>query len=237
MKRSCLMRLFPRKLAAIFAGAIWLARVFPGPAVAADDYVHCMRLAIVPNVSFEHATIAAARKAFERAGVCVALLPMPVRRSEQILLKGELDGDLLRTPYWANLHGDRIVKVPTPVAIDRMVAISLTSNGFVFGDLPDLAGRSVVISAGHRWAEAQLRNVGIAPMSANSTVKMFELLRVGRVDVGFLEASLVPEETERAGLTVMPVAEIAYHIVLHNKHAALVPKLDAALRGTRPIRH
>jgi len=209
-------------LATATNGSAW-----PGTAVPPNPV--CLRMAIVPGVAMNHPTIENARAAFADAGVCTETIPMPVRRSEQLIRAGDLDGDFLRSKVWAEMHADEVILVITPVAVDQMVVISRVDEGNEFPDLASLSGHMVAISAGHRWAEHKIAEVGGKAMGTNSGVKILELVRRGRVTAGLLEASLLPPANERTDIRVDPVSEISYHIVLRKKHVNLLPALNAAL--------
>ncbi|MBL4790636.1 MAG: hypothetical protein JKY60_16855 [Kordiimonadaceae bacterium] len=221
-----------RLLTSIAAAATFFvttATVAAWPGTAVPGTPVCLRMAIVPDVPLDHPTISNARSAFKVAGVCTETIPMPVRRSEQLIHTGGLDGDFLRTKLWAEMHADEVLLVPTPVAVDQMVVISLIKKRAEFPQMASLSGHMVAISAGHRWAEQKLAEVNAKAIGTNSAFKILELVRHGRVDAGLVEASLLPPENERTDIRIDPVSKISYHIVLLKKHVKMLPALNAAL--------
>lgn len=196
----------------------------------ADDQ-HCLK---VGRVEFLANNVQASKgfsEIFERAGLCADFIVLPVRRSEQMLLNGELDGEMMRTQHWAQSNSDTVTLVPTPIYVDQMVAISLRANQFQLTSLVDLKKLRIVISGGHRWAEAKMAEIDVEPMRAGNGQRFMELLRSGKADAGFLEQSLLPLVQKLEDFQVDPIVPLPYHIVLHRRHEAIVPILEEALKA------
>lgn len=217
------------------SGKLFLALVCwglwaPAASVAADI---CLRMGVILQVETVIQIKTAAQRVFDKAGLCLELVEMPVRRSEQMTLRGELDGEILRTALWVDQHKDDIVAIPTPFYEDNMMAITLESRNLQIRNMDDLRPYRVVIAGGHRWAEARLSALGITPVKTSSASRYLELLRVGRVDAGLMEESLVKLIANRQGIALQRLEALNYYTVLRRGHEGLVPRLDAALRWVK----
>lgn len=202
----------------------------PAVSSAADP---CLRMGVILQVETVIQVKTAAQRVFDKAGLCLELVEMPVRRSEQMTLRGELDGEILRTALWVDQHEADIVAIPTPFYEDNMMAITLESRNLQIKRMNDLRSYTVVIAGGHRWAEARLAALGISPVKTSSASRYLELLRIGRVDVGLMEESLVKLIANRQGIEMQRLETLNYYTVLRRDHARLVPQLDAALRWVK----
>ena len=190
----------------------------------------CLSISGIPKFGDVTKVIENARKIFDAAGICARFSALPLRRSEQLLLDGKLDGELLRTDVWAEMFKAYAVAVPTPLHRDRMMALSLQTRKRSFGKLEDLKGYRVMIIGGHRWAEVKTKALGIEAVPATTQERFVALVRLGRVDVGLVEESLLPLLEDDSGIQVEPIAAIYYHIVLRREHEGLVSALDKALK-------
>lgn len=206
---------------------VWLA----GAHTARADDAPCLRLGVLPFLEGAEQAGAFGEAIFKAAGVCVDLVIAPVRRSEVMTLKGQLDGELMRTKVWADQFKDQVVLVPTPLYSDDVIAVFLAERDFQLTSLDDLKGHRVMITGGNRWAEAQLKARGIDPLVESTPARYLEAIRIGRVDIGLTERSTAGPAEKDVNFAMIPVAQVSYHIVLRREHEALVPRLDAAIRA------
>ena len=169
------------------------------------------------------------------SGLCVRLVPIPIRRSEQMLLSGRLDGELLRTRLWAQSHKTQVAMVPAPAFIGAVVTVSPSGYGLNIAGLQDLQGKKVLIFDGFHWAEQKLAGLGVTTVMVSSPARFFDTLRGGTVDVGVLEKTILPYLGEQPDMDIRELEPLSYHIVLRQKHAALVAVFDAVLLKTGPL--
>ncbi|SDD25582.1 extracellular solute-binding protein, family 3 [Kordiimonas lacus] len=200
---------------------------------AARADTSCLRMGVIFRAETVLEVKQAAQRIFDRAGLCLELVEMPVRRAEQMVLRGGLDGEILRTALWVEQHKEDVIAVPTPFFEDHMMAISLEARQLKIQEMNDLRPYKVVIAGGHRWAEAKLGALGIEPVKTSSASRYLELLHIGRVDVGLMEESLVALISNKQGIALKRLERLPYYTVLRRDHEALVPQLDAALRWAR----
>lgn len=190
----------------------------------------CLKINILPDLVDTQKAVERFKPIFDEAGICSQFVSMPVRRSELAIQNGQLDGELLRTRVWANMFKGQVVHVPTPIHVAQMVAISLREKQLKLVSLADLRGRRVVITWGHRWSEAKMAELGVSLIKASSAQRFLESLRFEQAELGFVECSLVPLLKDLSDFQIDPIVPLPYHIVLHRRHQALVPALDAALQ-------
>lgn len=214
----------------LLLGHILLMLHLAPQAYAAMD-APCLKVGLFQKLAINPAHHDKLTLIFENAGLCATVIISPIRRSELLLLSGQLDGEYIRSGAWARQHEGRVVTVPTPVFVDKIMAVSLERKAFQFKSLADLKGYRVLIPGGHRWAEAKMVQLGVVPLQVEAINRFFELINIERVDAGLIEKvalSLIP--VKPAGLRADPVAEISYYLVLHKKHRALLPTLDASVQ-------
>lgn len=99
----------------------------------------------------------------------------------------------------------------------------------------DLEGHSLGLLRGSKLAEDFVHDHGLPAQVSNSTLTLYAMLEAGRFEIALLTSSQVQRfppggQFRRVG----PVLETrhAYH-VLHRRHAALLPRFDAALRALK----
>lgn len=199
-------------------------------AAAANE---CLRIGVIEEGKAPLRVMKVGRRVFGQAKLCVEFVLVPVRRAEAMTLAGELDGEMFRSDIWIKRHEDKVVGVPTPIYIDQMVAISLMEKKLGISSFDDLRGKRVVITGGHRWAETRLGALGVSPVKANSVDQFMELLKVGRVEVGLLEASLIGDLGRLEGVVIKPVSPLPYFMVLRRCHADLIAVLDDAIQWVK----
>jgi hypothetical protein len=189
----------------------------------------CLTLSYFPPPSSQERMLELGLSVFREAGLCVHLVPVPARRSRQMMVSGKIDGQLMRTLVWAQQHRHSVVSVPTPIVVNKMMAVSLKKNGYLLKVMDDLMGLRVLIFEGHRWAEAELAKRSIQPAHASSIVRFIERMRFREVDVGLMENAVLGRLQEQPDFALQSVADVPYHLVLHIKHARYIGALDEAI--------
>ena len=202
------------------------------PAQSSDENT-CIKLGVPPLSERAQPLKTLGQMVLQSAGQCVEFLEAPVRRTEALIRSGMLDGDLIRTKIWAEQNADIVVFVPTPLYRDEIVAVFVKSEGQDINSLNDLRSKRVVITGGHRWAEAQLRARGITPVMASTFGHFLEHIHFDKVDVGLMEKSALDMLGQEPNVMTKTVSPIQFHIVMRQEHAALIPKLDAAVQRVK----
>ncbi len=176
-----------------------------------------------------------------RIGYQIDLLPLPTSRATAMSDKGEVDGELNRVADYGKMHPN-LIKVGTSHFSVSFIAFGRETveigNGW-----PALAANSLRVDyvRGCKKCETELPKVVPAERlaSVNSLLLALRKLQADRSDlVVDIESDIasVMALPEFAGSTlkkrgVMEAVEM--HAYLHKKHAALVPKMTAALAAMK----
>ena len=172
--------------------------------------------------------------AFARIGVHVALQQLPSERGLVMADSGQVDGDGNRI---SGLHAayPNLLQVPESNMTYEFTAFALRPDVNV-RNWDDLHHYTVAYIIGWKIYDENVR--------ASSTVKvatpenLFALLRAGRVDVVLYYRLGGLYYARKLGLTNLrvlapPLATREMYMYLNSRHADLVPRLAAALRGMK----
>ncbi|RVU38985.1 hypothetical protein EOI86_06920 [Hwanghaeella grinnelliae] len=159
--------------------------------------------------------------------LCVETVTGPPKRLTEALLRGEIDGELIRVREYGRAVADAAVLVEEPLA---------EANGYLVAragiDLPETAEGDLTIGMlrGVRWHRAALENAG-QTFVANDMEQLMEMLRNGRVDAILVGGFLRDDYPELAALSSKVVHKTTLHFVLHRSHADLAEKIGGAIRA------
>lgn len=186
----------------------------------------------VPNDS-DQAGIALAvlRRAYAMAGLELRPRELPLRRSLQMAIAGELDGELMRMPVVLD-SADNLIRVGVPI-------VQLSYSAYMKGKtcpqritLEELAERRVSYIRGIRAIESVLPPARL--IAATNYAESFKQLEHDIVDRALgveLETDLALLRQQVRGICKIaePIAHIELYHALHRRHAALVPRIEQAL--------
>lgn len=170
---------------------------------------------------------------YEEAGLCAKSIAMAPKRIEQLLVRGELDGDWFRPSDYAAEFSDQLIALPQPIFGLEARLIWLADTGFS-GHPGDLKGLTVGHQAGFRWLEAHLPQMGAKTFAVSSSTNVWDLLERKRIDVfatsGIHEASLLASPRAQGGDVKRALwTTVSFYHLLHPKHADKAARLNAAL--------
>jgi polar amino acid transport system substrate-binding protein len=227
MGSGSLVRLFAGFLfAAAFALPLWAAT----PVLVLNDtneppYTTPARDGILDVIASE---------VFRRAGVELRLVKLPPERGLINANEGIEDGDLTRIAGLEKKYPN-LVRVPEKLIDWEFTAFS--KNGAIPADWPTLRRRSVGHIKGWKIYEQALEG---APhvTTVDDPEQLMRLLALGRIEVALYErwigVALLRQQGIRDVHVLRPsLANREMFIYLHKRHAALVPRLTAALRSLR----
>lgn len=175
-----------------------------------------------------------ASEAFRRAGVRLRLVKLPAERALLNANAGIEDGDLTRI---AGLEAQypNLVRVPEKLVDYHFVAFS--KNASIPSRWEAVRQRQTGHIKGWKIYEQQLTG---APnvIAAENPEQLFRLLDLGRIEVAlyarwFGEALIQRQGIRNVRALEPPLASREMFIYLHQRHAALVPKLAEALRAIK----
>lgn len=177
---------------------------------------------------------AVASEAFRRAGVKLKLVKLPAERALRNANAGIGDGELTRI---AGLEAQypNLVRVPEKLVDWSFTAFSKDASIPARWDM--LRQRQVGHIKGWKIYEEQLAGTPHV-ISVDDAAQLFRLLELDRIEVAlharWLGDALVRQQGIK-GVHVLkpPLATREMFIYLHKRHAALAPRLAAALRAIK----
>ena len=223
--------------AAVLTAALWLCLPAPGLAVEAASSANTDGRPVLLFSTFESRGMGRLFKrileeAYARIGYVAAFAEVPAERALVMSDSGTVDGEAGRAaviePRCPNL-----VRVPTPIYINRVVGITRQDGITPNTTWEDLSSYRVGVLLGYR-------NIGKRTALMNRVVvssypQLFNLLLQGRVDVAVVEyfdvlPALRSLDMKTVRLLLPPLSFTPMYHYLHRRHAALVPKVNGALR-------
>jgi len=173
-------------------------------------------------------------EAFRRIGITAEVIPLPAERSLINANAGIEDGDALRTRAIESNYPN-LVRVPEQVMLFEVGGYTFDPNLDVI-TLGDLSDHAVGIEAGIKVVEGSLAEH--PRLTAVKDLKqLFTLLSNRRVDIALAERWQGNWWANRLGpdcrILLMPLQREPMFIYLHKRHAALAPRLAAALRDMK----
>lgn len=166
--------------------------------------------------------------AYKELGIDVAFMPLPIRRGYAQAEAGEVDG--LGMTVTLELAAN-LLRIDVPISYEE-TAVWATRRDLVPNGFASLQPFLVGHIAGIRYFEHRLQGMRTDP--APNLEALFRKLELGRTDVAVesrFNGCLVRQLGLNKVVLLQPSLEVlaGYHFV-HNKHAALVPRITAVLR-------
>jgi len=171
-------------------------------------------------------------RAYAELGIRMETVVSTPRRALLDAASGKTDGELARVRSVGDLH-ETLIRVEVPVVVART---------FAYTDKPELKGKSLSelehLRAGHvagaRFA-GELAKGFAEVWPAETPEQLFEMLHRDRIDLVILGEStgnrLIGEMALTEVFPLQPSLEtVEFYHFLHEKHAALVPRIEAVLR-------
>jgi len=169
---------------------------------------------------------------FHEAGVEAELLIYPTATERGMLNANEgVDDGLAMRIAGLEKQYPNLIRVPEEVAVNDFVAIS-TQHRFPTPNWDSLSPYVVTYIIGWKVFEANVPK-GKELTRVRDAEQLFTLLDRGRADVALYERWQGLAQTRAMGIKVQvmepPLVHTRMYIYLHKKHAALVPRVAAAL--------
>ncbi len=176
-----------------------------------------------------------AEDAFGRIGIRISVVRLPTERALANVNAGIDDGDVFRIGGLQKTYPD-LLQVPEPIFGFEFVGFT-TGLDFPVTGFESLARYEVGVVNGWKFYENHL-GTGQHVTFVRSIEQLFELLRLGRIDVALLERYQGLWWARREARMDVRVLERALgredmFIYLNRRHAALVPRLADALRAMK----
>lgn len=170
---------------------------------------------------------------YARAGATVRFRRLPIERDLREANQGLIDGSLARNP-------EAIAQYPALVPVSPAIGeytLSLFTLDAALADKPlnQLAGKRIGHLRGDVTAARLAREAGVRACTYGTVPGMLRMLRSGRLDAAVLPTVITRMAASPMGLANLhvfgPLSKTLFYHSLNRKHAALVPRLEAALRG------
>lgn len=173
-------------------------------------------------------------EAFRRIGIEARIVFTPTERSLVEVNEGKLDAEMNRIAGM-EINYPNLVQVPEPNMQMHFVAFS--KKEFPISDWNSLAGLKIGLVNGWKILERNTRGLPFVSRVVRED-QLFEMLNRGRLDVALYSKLNGYELINKYGYTGIkhlepPLASKDMFLYLHNKHAALAPKVAAALRAMK----
>ncbi|MEK6664698.1 MAG: transporter substrate-binding domain-containing protein [Pseudomonadota bacterium] len=177
---------------------------------------------------------AVAGEAFRRAGVTLRLVKLPAERALVNANLGIGDGDLTRIAGLETQYPN-LVRVPEKLVDYTFAAFS--KGATIPARWETIRTRPVGHIKGWKIYEQQLAGAAHI-LETEDAGQLFRMLERDRVDVALYERWLGAALVRQQGIQGVraiepPLAKREMFIYLHKRHAALVPKLAAALKAIK----
>ena len=165
----------------------------------------------------------------------VSLARLPTERALANVNAGIDDGDMFRIGGLQKTYPD-MLQVPEPIFGFEFVGFT-TGLDFPVPGFKSLAGYEVGIVSGWKFYENRPA-IGRHVTFVRSIEQLFELLRLGRIDVALLEryqGLWWAKRDAKIDVRVLepPFGREGMFIYLNRRHAALVPRLADAIRAMK----
>lgn len=155
-------------------------------------------------------------------------------RSMKMANNGSDDGEALRIKGQEK-NFPNLIRVPEPILINQFVANSIPNSSEI-QTWRDLEGHDVGYIIGWWIFKKNLGNVKTVT-TVRTSGQLFSLLKRGRIDVALYEKWQGLWVARSLGVKVKvhepALAKIPMFLYLHQKHAALVPRVAQALAGMK----
>lgn len=189
-----------------------------------------LRIGTLEDRALAASTEKALQEAYRRAGLRIEFQPLPLRRAALLLKEGQIDGDFIRSPAFFETYPE-LVKVGVPVRhlsywVHRRPPCARSI------DFAELGRSRVAYLMGAAVIESQLPEAARVPVA--QTWDLLGLVREGRAQYSVMP--MTPALLAVAGRDYpelchiqLPLLSIDLFHALASRHAALRPRLEAAL--------
>lgn len=174
------------------------------------------------------------KKVFSSAGICADLIKFPIRRIQESMVRGSIDGEFFRVNNYIRAMSDHVIAIPTPAIRANGLIITRSDSDFKPKGLKDVGQRRIGILHGYKWHEILGKNFKNA-VKSNKYQFLAKMLLAKRID-GVLIEDFTLDRLIEAGVLKNgqiykspSVIDLSVYILLNKKHQKLLGKLDKAL--------
>jgi len=207
--------------AAALIGAFWL---IIGRSASAEP--PCLRIGIDPGALGAKATATVVKALYDQAGLCVTIQEIPNRRIATMIRAHELDGEGARIGDYIAGSPD-LLPIPTPLVAVIGKLYWLKGQG-----RPEGSGHTVGFIRGYIWPPLAAQTLDLSTTEVADQNSLAKMAATGRLDGFFMTDKEFArlQTVDREKFESAPVKDLTvFHCVTRDR-AALVPRLDKALR-------
>lgn len=170
-------------------------------------------------------------QAYAKLGIQLIYLPLPGERALRDANAGRVDGEVFRI---ANVEKRYAHLIPVPTPINVLEAIAFTKDKQItISGWESLRGYKLGIQVGIKFADRGTR--GMDRILVDSNEQLFKMLYHERIDVAVMahvNGLITLRDMHQRGIQALqpPLQRYPLYHYLHQKHQALIPRLDAVLR-------
>ncbi|RCK44987.1 hypothetical protein TH30_13315 [Thalassospira profundimaris] len=158
---------------------------------------------------------------------CFIVSYNPAARSAQMLLDGEVDGELLRIEGFEPYKTADMVMVPVPLIIGEAI---LVTRDFKVSAIEDISQATLGIRRGTEWSDS-LSQGHENTITVPSYELMVEMFKKGRIDAFLIDDLNLREYRDTlAGMNKVVLKQSGAYIWLSKEHENLVPDVARILR-------
>ncbi len=197
----------------------------------ADDKT-CLRFG-VQDLPVHRVVAATVSEALTQGGICHSLVYLPTRRITRQLMAGEIDGELLRYPFYAETVQE--IAEPVPEKLFEIQGL-LISRDPDLHSLAQAGNRPVGVLLGNSWAEHEMRILA-NPVTANGATRLLDMLESKRTVAVLLNS--VEWEALREfhpHLYAAPVRRLPVYAYLAKRHSNQLAAIVEAIRKYKETR-
>jgi len=212
-----------------FLAVIGLGLGLVGPAAA--DPVELVR---IESLVDQQIAARVMETVYDRAGIEVNITALPGMRALSEAASGKKHGETMRI-FELGDRVDTLIRVPTPIMQLQTAVIGRKDKTITVDTAEDLNSYLVVVVRGVLHTEAYQQSVTNV-LILDDQIKALELVDKGRADVVLtnrIEAVLLLKTGAFPNLVLInpEIKATSLHHYLHVSKKALVPKIDAVLKG------
>ncbi|WP_425404438.1 hypothetical protein [Hwanghaeella sp.] len=213
------------KIACLIAVAVHL---WPAPTVAVSP-ANCLVLGrtvavrdTINAVIFENVSAALAD-----VGICVRDKQFPAKRVSEALIRGEIDGELMRIGAYRSVVGDAAIPVKEPLFY---IVGYLVARDTTVASVNDVNRMSLATLRGIVW-QRDIGALAAKNIVANTPEQQFEMLQAGRVDAILMDGVNFDRFPELKNMSRLEVSREPAFIYLHRAWKNLSDQIAAAVRS------
>ena len=220
----------------LLALALLIAPALAPPTFAHQEDGNCLKIASYADVASTLRVTELLKEAYGRANICATIIEMPLARAALMLLKGEVDANAARSDSFVQQNRDAVIAIPTALVEFRQLIISRAEDNRGINSLDHIKGKTVGLRIGNTILSDLIAKSGGIPVRSVDLNNLHSMLNRRRIDA-FVVEDLVWQHFAKTGTadiswvrTSSPVSVAPVYHVVHQRHAALVPALDAEIK-------